>query len=270
MYRPLYPQAIPMTDATAESCAAAFLSGWIARFGVPVTITTDHGPQFESQLWKALMHLLCTKRNRTTAYHPQANGLVERFHGHLKSSLKARLTNGNWVEELPIVLLGIRTTLKEDLSCTAAEMVYGTTLHLPGDFFSVPAAEDPSTLVSRLRTTMQSQEFLPPKWHGTSTTYIPSDLHKATHVYVRRDAHAPPLTRPYDGPYKIVWRADKHFALDFNGKIKEHSLDRFKPARFDSQLLNDSHQVDPPGSPNVSRAGRLIVRPTYLNDYVTD
>ena len=144
--------------------------------------------------------VLGTQRNRTTAYHPQANGLVERFHRHLKSSLKARLTNGNWVEELPIVLLGIRTTLKEDLSCTAAEMVYGTTLRLPGDFFSIPTEEDPSTLVSRLRTTMQSQEFLPPKWHGTHATYIPSDLHKATHVYVRRDAHAPPLTRPYDGP----------------------------------------------------------------------
>ena len=189
-----------MTDATAESCAAAFLSGCIARFGVPVTITTDQGPQFESQLWKALMHLLGTKCNRTTVYHPQANGLVERFHRHSKSSLKARLTNGNWVEELPIVPLGIRTTLKEDLSCTAAEMVYGTTLRLPEDFFSVPAEEDPSTLASRLRTTMQCQEFRTPKLHGTSTTYIPSDVHKVTHVYVCRDAHAPPLTRPYDGP----------------------------------------------------------------------
>ena len=97
-----WPEAIPMTDATAKSCVAAFLSGWIARFGVPVTITTDQGAQFESQLWKALMHLLGKKRNRTTAYHPQANGLVERFHRHLKSSLKARLTSGNWVEELPI------------------------------------------------------------------------------------------------------------------------------------------------------------------------
>ena len=108
---------------TAESCASALLSGWIARFGVPVTITSDQGQQFESHLWKALMNLLGTKHNRTTAYHPQANGLVERFHRHLKSSLKARLTNGNWIEELPILLLGIQTTLKEDLSCTAAEMV---------------------------------------------------------------------------------------------------------------------------------------------------
>ena len=265
-----WPEAIPMVDATAESCASALLSGWIARFGVPMTITSDQGQQFESHLWKALMNLLVTKRNRTTAYHPQANGLVERFHRHLKSALKARLTNSNWVEELPIVLLGIRTTLKDDLSCTSAEMVYGTTLRLPGDYFSTPAVEDPSTMVSRLRRTMQRQEFLPPKWHGRQATYIPLDLHTATHVYVRRDAHAPPLTRPYDGPYKVIRRTNKHFALEVNGKIKEHSVDRLKPARSDNQLLNYPPQVNPPVLPHATRSGRRTVRPTYLDKYVTD
>ena len=70
-----WPEAIPMTDATAESCAFAMLSGWIGRFGVPTTITSDQGQQFDSHPSKALMNLLGTKRNRTTAYHPQANGL---------------------------------------------------------------------------------------------------------------------------------------------------------------------------------------------------
>ncbi len=159
-----WPEAIPMTDATAESCASALLNGWVSRFGVPTTITSDQGQQFESHLWRALMNLLGSTRNRTTAYHPQANGMVERFHRHLKTGLKARLTNGNWVDELPVVLLGIRTTLKEDLSCSAAEMVYGTTLRLPGDFFTEPTQEDPSTIVSRLRNAMQRQQFVPPKF----------------------------------------------------------------------------------------------------------
>ena len=117
-----------MADATAESCASALLTGWISRFGVPTTITSDQGQQFESHLWHALMNLLGATRLRITAYHPQANGLVERFHRHLKTGLKARLAGSNWVDDLPIVLLGIRATLKEDLSCTSADLVYGTTL----------------------------------------------------------------------------------------------------------------------------------------------
>ena len=110
-----WPEAIPMTGATAESCASALLSGWVSRFGVPTTITSDRGRQFESNLWNSLMNLLGSTRNRTTAYHPQANGMVERFHRHLKAGLKARLAGSNWIDELLIVLLGIRATLKEGL-----------------------------------------------------------------------------------------------------------------------------------------------------------
>ena len=75
-----WPEVIPLTDITATFVAQAFLAGWIARFGVPTSITTDRGNQIESDLWQQLMHLLGSTRIRTTAYHPAANGLVERFH----------------------------------------------------------------------------------------------------------------------------------------------------------------------------------------------
>ena len=70
---------------------------------------------------------------RTTSYR-QANGLVERFHRHLKSALRVRLTGPNWIDELPWVLLGIRTVPKEDLRTSSAELVYGAPLTVPGDF----------------------------------------------------------------------------------------------------------------------------------------
>lgn len=126
-----WPEAIPMVDATAESCTSALLSGWVSRFGVPTTITSDRGQQFKSDLWHSLMNLLGATRLRTIAYHPQANGLVERFHRHLKTGLKAHLAGSNWVDDLPIVLLGIYMTLKEGLSRTSAELVFRMTLRLP-------------------------------------------------------------------------------------------------------------------------------------------
>ena len=279
-----------MVDATAESCASALLTGWISRFGVPTTITTDQGRQFESDLWHSLMNLLGTTRLRITGYHPQANGLVERFHRHLKTGLKARLAGSNWVADLPVVLLGIRTTLKEDLSCTSAEMVYSTTLRPPGDFFSAPAIEDPTSFVSRLRSSMQHLQFVPTRWHGRHAVYLPPDLHTATHMYVRRDSHKPPLTRPYDGPFQVLRRFDKHFTLDINGKTKEITVDRLKPAK----LIGDSGTVELPAAvsvphsptlpaprentstptqvpshpPTTTRAGRLSRRPAHLSDYL--
>ena len=60
-----WPEAIPMTDATATS--------WISRFGIPQSITSDRGPQFTSQIWNELSQTLGFQLNLTTAYHPQAN-----------------------------------------------------------------------------------------------------------------------------------------------------------------------------------------------------
>ena len=96
-------------------------------------MTTDRGRQFESALWKQFTQLLGTKHLRTTAYHPIANGLIERFHRHLTAALKAQPHPERWTEAL---LLGIRTAMKDDIHCTAADLVYGTSLRLPGEFFT--------------------------------------------------------------------------------------------------------------------------------------
>ena len=100
-----WPEAVPLTNITAESVSQTFVNGWISRFGIPSTITTDCGKQFESTLWGHLMQLLGCKQIRTTAYHPIANGIIERFHRQLKSSLKSYPNPTNWTDILPIILL---------------------------------------------------------------------------------------------------------------------------------------------------------------------
>ena len=68
---------VPLQDIEAKSVARAYVQNWVARFGVPEQMTCDRGPQFVSELWAAMSELLGTQLNPTTAYHPQANGLIE-------------------------------------------------------------------------------------------------------------------------------------------------------------------------------------------------
>lgn len=129
-----WPEAIPIPDAHASTCATALIHHWIARFGVPENITSRRGGQFTSTLWTECNKLLGNETHTTTAYQPQANDMVERFHCRLKAALKARTTGPDWVAELPMVLLGICSSWCVDPNCSPAELVYGSTLCLPGEF----------------------------------------------------------------------------------------------------------------------------------------
>ena len=158
-----WPEAFPVADIIAETAATTFVRGWISRFGILSTITTDQGQQFESGLWRQLMKLLGTKRS-TTAYHSIANGLVERFRQQLKSVLRAQSYVTNWADYLPMVLFGICTALKEDLHRTVAELVYGATLSLPAECFNNSSGDDldPVSYVAKLEGTMQQLQATPP------------------------------------------------------------------------------------------------------------
>ncbi|KAL0809250.1 hypothetical protein ABMA28_011469 [Loxostege sticticalis] len=129
-----WAEAIPIIDITAESVVNAFLLGWVARFGCPTDVVTDRGRQFESATFQQLSKTLGFKHRRTTAYNPQCNGLVERFHRQLKAAIMCH-DDSSWSEALPFVLLGIRSSFKEDLQTSSAELVYGEPLSLPGEFF---------------------------------------------------------------------------------------------------------------------------------------
>ncbi|BHF65763.1 hypothetical protein SprV_0200877600 [Sparganum proliferum] len=99
-----WPVAAPIPDISAETVAKAFLTHSVSNFRVPAIVTTDRGSQFESMLFRELTSLLGTNRIRTTAYHPQANDLVERFHRQLKTSLMAQPDPSRWSDHLPLVL----------------------------------------------------------------------------------------------------------------------------------------------------------------------
>lgn len=88
-----WTEVIPIIDTTANSVAIAFVAGWISRFGVPLHVVTDRGAQFESELFSELSSIIAFHHLWTTAYHPQAYGIIERHHRSLKAVIRARQEN---------------------------------------------------------------------------------------------------------------------------------------------------------------------------------
>lgn len=225
-----WPEAIPLQEITAESVARALVSGWISRFGVPHRVTTDQGRQFESHLFKRLNEVLGTSHLRSSPYHPQGNGMIERWHRTLKASLKAKF-NADWVEQLPLVLLGLRSALKPDINASPAELTYGKTLTLPGEFFEPSKRFDEShDFVRHLRETMRKLQPIKASHHSSGKFFVHPELSSAKFVFVRNDAHKKPLQAPYNGPFEVLKHRDKVFKVNVNGKAQNISIDRLKPA----------------------------------------
>ncbi|GFX38601.1 hypothetical protein TNCV_3475911 [Trichonephila clavipes] len=227
-----WPEAQPLKDITAETVAEAFFSSWVSRFGTPAILTTDRGRQFECSLFKALSKLLGVQKCRTTGYHPQANGMIEELHRPLKSAIKCHATE-RWTEVLPIILLGLRASLKEDILCTPAELVFGTTIRLPGEMFdSSKPDDDVVNFVSKLKSHMQSLHPKPPKHHGKRPVFIHPGLLEATHVFF----------------------AETCYVVHFNNPMM--ALSKCKPAFFlnteDLQLPQTKNKTPATVEPNVT------------------
>ncbi|GFS56212.1 integrase catalytic domain-containing protein [Trichonephila clavipes] len=188
--------------------------------------------------------------------------MIEELHRPLKSAIKCHATE-RWTEVLPIILLGLRASLKEDILCTPAELVFGTTIRLPGEMFdSSKPDDDVVNFVSKLKSHMQSLHPKPPKHHGKRPVFIHPGLLEATHVFLRRDMLRRPLQQPYDGPFKVLQRKDKVFFLDINGKRNETPATVEPNATASTPATVESDPTASTPTQPSTRSGRKVHLPT--------
>ena len=231
-----WPEAIPVSDTTTSTIVTALLYNWVSRYGLPRLITSDRGAQFTSALWAKMSETLNIKVNQTTAYHPQANGMVERMHRRLKEALKARCAAPDWFHQLPWILLSLRATVKEDLQTSPAELVLGTPITLPGDVLpTIPALPVPDRL-KRLHLALQDAQPTPTAHHSVQPPPQPSLLPPDMQFcFIRRDGHKVPLSPAYEGPFKVISQTDTTVTV-LRGQVEDViSASRVKMATLDGE-----------------------------------
>ncbi|XP_064470195.1 uncharacterized protein LOC135384944 [Ornithodoros turicata] len=155
-------------------------------------------------------------------------------------------------------MLDIRSVFKEDLSCTAAELVYGTTLRLPGvlERYRRRTFHSPGEYVQQLRRFFRGLAPVLSRSPPPSKVFFHPDFTTSTHVFLRYDAVRKPLSPHYNGPYRVLSRNRKIFTIDIAGQRHVVSLDRLKPAYLEAvapapplALGDDSSPALPPPKP---------------------
>ncbi|KRX21064.1 Gag-Pol polyprotein [Trichinella nelsoni] len=128
-----WPEAFPLPDAEAITVATALVKGILCRYGAPETSHSDQGRNFEAEVIREVCRLFGVAR--TTAYHPQPDGLVERINRTLIDMLaKVSIDQPeDWDVHLDRVLLAYRSSVHHTTDDTPCRILFGRELRLPVD-----------------------------------------------------------------------------------------------------------------------------------------
>ena len=132
---------------------------------------------------------------------------------------------------------------------------------------------DPASYLAQLKVCMQQLRGSPIRKQPQQKTYISKDMVRTMYVFVRHDTIRKPRQPPYDGPYRVLKRDDKHYTLDIAGCPEIVSLDRHKPYYLESDLLTDVNMstqatstAQPTKSPvTLTCSGRRVRRPVRFS-----
>ena len=128
--------ALALTSVKAKAVARGMVE-LMCRTGIPLRLLTDQGPQFVGKLTRELCSLLQVDQVRTTAYHPESNGCIERMYFTLENILsKCRSVGIDWVDQLPLALAALRQCPCRSTGFSPAEIVYGRAMKGPLDLLA--------------------------------------------------------------------------------------------------------------------------------------
>ena len=130
-----WTEAFPMKNKCADTVADILVEKIILRFGMPLVIHSDQGREFENGLMKSLCALLGCTKTRTAPYHPESDGMIERFNRTCLMMLSMFVNDrrDNWHELLPFIMHAYRTSVHESTGYSPFRLMMGEECSLPQD-----------------------------------------------------------------------------------------------------------------------------------------
>ena len=239
--------AVPLRRKTTNCVIRAFLQQYVGVLGIPSVIVTDNGGEFVSRAFDELCQTLGVVHRRTTPYHPQSNGHVERVHRTLKTALRALDKHSSWALHLPHIVLTINNLTVDKNDFTPYQMVFGQPGQLPG-FCPVKQQEDtPYLSPSNLHIFQEVMTYHQKKNRPlpNNKPYVDPNLLTCKSVWIRNMHPEGPLSPLYVGPFTILHREEKHLTINHhNAGQTRVSVDRCKVAACASDVQNEDNDDD--------------------------
>ena len=236
-YATRYPEAMALKSIDAEHIAEELLK-LFARVGIPKEILTDQGSNFTSQLLAELYRMLHVHPIRTSPYHPQTDGLVERFNQTLKAMLrKAAVEEGkDWDKTLPYLLFAYREVPQASTGFSPFELLYGRAIHGPLDVLRqaweaneksdesvvshvLDIREKMEKMTGIVRDNLEKAQEQQKKWYDANARhrqFAVGDL-----VLVLLPTSNNKLLAKWQGPYQIVKKTGEvNYQIDMHDRRK--------------------------------------------------
>lgn len=276
--------AIPNQEAT--TVATKLINEFFFRFSPPDQLHSDQGRQFESQLLSEVCRILHIHKSRTTPYHPQSDGMIERFNRTLLDMLATTVKENptNWESHLRQVCLAYNTTVHSTTGFTPFYLMFGRQARLPIDLMygspekELPVHEYAATLRTQLQRAYQlvrdithqrhqyQKPFYDSKVHGSP--YSPGDFVWVFSNVVQRGQNRK-LHHPWIGPFKVLEKlSDVTYRVkNLRGNRRQLVIhfDRLKPCsphfipdQITPRLSHTESKVTHPQMPNIGDGLELI------------
>ena len=261
-------EAIPIPNQEASTVAEKLVDEVFLRFSAPEQLHSDHGRQFESQLVSEVCKLLHVHKARTTPYHPQGDGLVERFNRTMLSML-ATCTKDNpldWENHIRKVCMAYNTSVQASTGYTPFFLMFGRQARIPVDVM-YGAPNSSTQTVHEYAATLRKQmdkAFALARKHSLTNHLRQKEIYdKKAHgnPYKKGDfvwLHSPAscrgaskkLCHPWSGPYKVVKKlSDCNYRIEkLQGRRdrKVVHFDRLKLCPKNMRLDNQPTQTELP------------------------